>query len=296
MEIVGAFACSHSALIATRRTRALPVVQETVFDAFAAMGKAVRALAPDAIVMAGTDHGRIYTFAGVPQFTIGVSSSAHGIGDAGLPSRDVAIHQPFAQAILAGCVDAGIDLAFSEAMAIDHSFIMPLMLALPEMDIPIVPIAQNCFIPPLPRLERSYEVGQKLGQAISRGPPGRVVVIATGGLSHWVGSEAFRRYMSGPAGTRLARQQANPLVLDEVGQVNEAFDREFLALICGGRAPSFVGAWNSDRLYREAGNGAQEVRNWLLLAGAIGDRAGQVLAYVPVPEWLTGIAVAKFDA
>jgi aromatic ring-opening dioxygenase catalytic subunit (LigB family) len=295
MDIVGAFACSHSGLIVTRRDRAPLAAQKTIFEAFAAMGNAIRALAPDAIVLVGTDHGRIYTFSGVPQFTIGVSDFAHGIGDAGLPSRNLAIHQRFAQAILAGCIDAGIDLAFSEAMAIDHSFIMPLMLALPDMDIPIIPIAQNCFIPPLPRLERSYEVGKKLGQAICNGPAGRVVVIGTGGLSHWVGSEAFRHYMSEPAGTRLARREANPLVLDDVGYVNDTFDREFLALICGGGARTFVDEWNAERLYREAGNGAQEVRNWLLAAAATGDKPGQVVAYAPVREWLTGTAVVKFD-
>jgi 2,3-dihydroxyphenylpropionate 1,2-dioxygenase len=282
-------------LIVTRQDQAPIEVRDTVFDAFAAMGRTILDLAPDAIVLIAGDHGRVYPFSSVPQITIGVSDIAHGIGDAGLPSRDVPVHQRFAQAILEGCIDRGIDLGFSEAMAIDHSFIMPLTMALPKMEIPIVPIAQNCFMPPMPRLSRSYEVGRKLGEAIRSGPPGRVVVMGTGGLSHWVGSDSFRDFMNEPAGTRLARKEANPVELDDVGRVNDTFDREFLEIICRGKGRSFADSWDTERVQREAGNGGQEVRNWLLAAAAVGDRPGQVIAYAPVREWLTGTAVLQFD-
>ncbi len=41
-------------------------------------------------------------------------------------------------------------------------------------------------------------------------------------------------------------------------------------------------------LEKEAGNGGQEIRNWIAVLGALPDRKGEVLAYEPVPEWLAG--------
>ena len=95
-----------------------------------------------------------------------MSATAEGIGDADLPPCTVPLHQPFAQAILTCILDAGVDMAYSETMKIDHSFVTPLMLAFGDDMIPIVPIAQNCNFPPLPPLARSYEVGVKLREAI----------------------------------------------------------------------------------------------------------------------------------
>jgi len=179
-------------------------------------------------------------------------------------------------------------------MQIDHSFITPLMLAFGDDFIPIVPIAQNCNVPPLPTLHRSYEVGSKLGSAIEGGPPGRVVVVGTGGLSHWVGTVEQQQFMRRPAGTRLAMGKP-ALTLDDVGPINIDFDRAFLQTICKGATRTFLNEWNSVRLYEEAGNGAQEIRNWLLVAGLVADRPAEILAYEPVREWLTGTALVKFQ-
>jgi 2,3-dihydroxyphenylpropionate 1,2-dioxygenase len=258
------------------------------------MGRQIAALEPDAIVLVATDHVRVYPLSSVPQFNIGVSESARGIGDAGLPPCEVSIHQEFARSILEECLEGGVDLAYSETMAIDHSFVTPLTLAFPDAGIPIVPIAQNCNAPPLPSLRRSHAVGRALGQAIRRGPKGRVVLVGTGGLSHWVGPEEFQEFMREPAGTRIARQKDFPMTIGDSGYINEDFDREFLELMCSGRAAEFIREWDSDRLHAEAGNGAQEVRNWLLVAGATGDAKGEVLGYAAVPEWLTGTAVMRF--
>ncbi|MSQ52499.1 MAG: hypothetical protein EXR28_11485 [Betaproteobacteria bacterium] len=295
MDIVGAYACSHPGLMITRAHLAVPEQKVAVYSAFAEMGRRILAAKPDAIVVVATDHVRVYPLSSVPQFNIGVSKTARGIGDAGLPPCEIPIHQDFARSILDGCIEEGVDLAYSESMAIDHSFITPLLLALPNLEIPIVPIAQNCNAPPLPPLRRSHEVGIKLGVAIRGGPSGRVVVIGTGGLSHWVGPENYREFMREPAGTRISRQQDFPMTIGERGYINKEFDQDFLTTICGGRAKEFIGSWNSDRLHTEAGNGAQEIRNWLLMAGLTGDAHGQVLGYAPVAEWLTGSAVMKFD-
>ena len=295
MEIVGAYACSHAGLLITRSDTAPAAMRDSVYAAFAEMGAAIRAARADAVVVVATDHGRIYPLTQVPQFTIGVSETAQGIGDAGLPKCTVPIHQPFAQAILDGMIAEGVDLAFSETAQIDHSFVTPLMLAFGDRPIPIVPIAQNCNFPPLPTFARSYEVGVKLRRAIEAGAPGRVAVVGTGGLSHWVGTEEQQQFRRRPAGTRVNGKSAGPATIDETGPVNETFDREFIETICAGSTGAFVREWNNERVYAEAGNGAQEIRNWVLLAGVMNDSKARLLAYEPVREWLTGTAVVAFN-
>ena len=295
MDIVGAFACSHSGLMISRAEQAAPSDRDQVYATFRAMGEAIEALTPDAIVLIGTDHGRIYGFEGVPQFTIGVSEIATGIGDAGLPTCEHPLHQGLAREILSGMLDRDVDIAFSEAMSIDHSFVAPMILALPDTQLPIVPIVQNCNVPPLPSLGRSHRVGTALGDTIRAAGPGRVLVLGTGGLSHWVGSDDFRDFMNRPPGSRLAERDHHPLTLEDTGPVNEPFDKTCLAQICDGRAADFVAAWDTVSLGEAAGNGAQEIRNWLVVAGAVGDTKAEIMIYAPVTEWLTGTGIVQFN-
>ena len=65
------------------------------------MGELIRELRPDALVVVGTDHGRIHPLSSMPQYLIGVSEQAVGIGDAGLPEKTL----PLQGAVLV--VDAG---------------------------------------------------------------------------------------------------------------------------------------------------------------------------------------------
>jgi 2,3-dihydroxyphenylpropionate 1,2-dioxygenase len=295
MDVVGAFACSHAGFLISDYERAEPTARERVYAGFARMREAIRAMRPDALVVIATDHGRVYPLNHQPQYVIGVGSPAHGIGDAGLPECSVPVNQAVAKQMLEGCIEAGVDLAYAESVSIDHSFVTPLMLATPDLDVPIVPIVQNTRMPPMPTLRRSYDVGRLIGEVL-RCAPGedRVVVLGTGGLSHWVGDEARRGFLRRPAGTRFGHEAEFPLVLGERGAINEQFDREFLETLEQGRAGDFAREWNNEQLEAEAGNGGFEVRNWLIVAGAAQDAPLEVLAYAPVPEWHTGTAVGQF--
>ena len=294
MEIVGAFACSHAGLIVARRDRAPAAQRERIFGAYRAVQEEIARLRPDAVVVVATDHLQAFPLTGVPAFAIGVGPIATGLGDGGLPPCTVSVHQVLAQAVLDGCMARGVELAFSEQVAIDHSFVMPLSLLTPRLDVPIVPIAQNCNVPPRPSLRRSRELGQAIGESVRDGPGGRAVVIGTGGLSHWVGSPTRRAFMSRPAGTRIAELAAHPVVLEETGAINQEFDRRFLDQAAAGQLAEFAATWTPDRIEAVAGNGAQELRNWITTAATVGDARAQVLAYEPVAEWLTGTAVVRF--
>lgn len=294
MDIVAAFACSHAGFLISDYERAEPAAREHVYAGFARMRETIRQLRPDALIVIATDHGRVYPLAHQPQFVIGVGSVAHGIGDAGLPECSVPVNQDVAKLLLEGCIEAGVDLSYAENVSIDHSFVTPLMLATPELDVPIVPIVQNTRMQPMPTLRRSHAVGQVLGDVLRGAPEGRAIVLGTGGLSHWVGDDARRAFLRQPAGTRFGHEAEFPLVLGERGVINEAFDRAFLQTLERGEGGSFAREWDNTRLEAEAGNGGFEVRNWLIVAGAAHDAPLDVLAYAPVPEWHTGTGVGQF--
>ena len=44
-----------------------------------------------------------------------------------------------------------------------------------------------------------------------------------------------------------------------------------------------------------SGNGANELRTWIVMAAACGWSPGRTLCYSPMPEWLTGMAVAVIE-
>ena len=41
------------------------------------------------------------------------------------------------------------------------------------------------------------------------------------------------------------------------------------------------------------GNGAHEIRNWLVAMGAMGSQTSELLCYEAIPEWINGVAVAE---
>jgi aromatic ring-opening dioxygenase catalytic subunit (LigB family) len=293
MTLVGAFACSHAALMVTRRDACDAALQQQVYAAFTQVGERIAALEADVVVVFGTDHGRNFTLEHVPAFTIGIGAVAHGMGDGGLPQIDFPVDQPLAAEMLTGALAADVDLAFSEDMKIDHSFVTPLMLAFGAPPPTVVPVTQNCAIPPRPTLARSFSVGRTLGQ-IAAASSRRVAVIGTGGLSHWVGSQERRDFMNRPPGTRIAELSQYPVTIADTGSINQDFDRELLSLGEQGRWEEVL-RWSPESIESSAGNGAQEIRNWIAAAGFADGAPLKSFVYTPVPEWLTGTAVAEFD-
>lgn len=296
MDIVGAFACSHAGLILTRRERAPRSQEERVYEAFGRASQAIKDLEPDALVVIATDHLRAFPLPSVPTFTIGVGPLAQGLGDGGLDPCEVPVHQPLSQSLLGTAIDDGFDVCFSEDVKIDHSFVMPLRTLTPDLNVPIAPVTINCNVPPRPTYERVYAFGRSLRRGIDALPDGRVVALATGGLSHWVGSDERRAFMNRPPGTRLADLEQMPRGAQETGPINEEFDQGVLEAVSRGELPAFLADWAPTRLEAEAGNGAQEIRNWLVLSGLLDDAPGEVLSYEPVSEWLTGTAIVRFPA
>ena len=132
------------------------------------------------------------------------------------------------------------------------------------MDVPLVPIAMNCTVPPIPSSERVYHLGQVLRDVVTAQWPGeeRVAVIATGGLAHE------------PGGPRYF-------------WVDEAFDRWFLDLLAEGDHDKIVRECSLARMEEAGSGGTAELLAWI---AALPFTAGpaEVLGYTPSMSWRTG--------
>ncbi len=266
-QIVAGYGVSHTAMTIRKYAPGGHAAQDRVHDAFARLRAEIAALEPDLIVMVSSEHLNSFFYESFPQICVGLGTQSTGWGDAGVASRDVLIAGDFAAHLLEFGVAAGFDLSWSVEPKLDHGFMCPLTLLRPEMDIPLVPIFQNASTAPLPPFRRCAELGRMLRAAITARPTEeRVLLLAGGGLSHWV---------------------ATP----EMGNINADFDRWFLGRVEAGDIDALA-ALEVDRIDREAGNGGQEIRNWITVMAA-GSGPGATLSYEAIPEWATGMAVAR---
>src|SRR5207302_1859958 len=83
----------------------------------------------------------------------------------------------------------------------------------------------------------------------------------------------------------------------ETGKINEEFDRWFLDRIATGQTSEIASRYaRHEDLEAVAGNGGQEIRDWLAVAGAMPpELRAQVLAYEPLGAWFTGTGIMAWS-
>jgi protocatechuate 4,5-dioxygenase beta chain len=77
-----------------------------------------------------------------------------------------------------------------------------------------------------------------------------------------------------------------------MGQVNPEFDKEALRLVENGDVAG-LSALTDEYIMREGGNGAFELRNWMVAMGAMPGCRGKILAYEPMEAWVTGLGLVE---
>ncbi len=269
-EIVAAFAASHAPLIVAAPEAADPGSKERLYAAMGRLRRALEDARATAIVICSNEHFTNFFLDNFPPSCIGIGDSHLGPveGWLGVPKATVPGHRALGTWLVERAIAAEFDQTFSEELRLDHGIMTVLHFLTPRMQLPIVPIIQNCAVAPMPTLRRCWSFGAFLRRAIEAWPAGeRVALVAAGGLSHWVG-------------------------MPGMGRINAEFDRWFLNLMAEGHAEEALDL--SDAEVERAGNGAHEIRSWLTLAGAMGQRPARVLAYEPVPEWATGMGVLAY--
>jgi 2,3-dihydroxyphenylpropionate 1,2-dioxygenase len=301
-EITGLVAMSHSPF-ATMLPPADASQPGGRFMADAArVAGAVARLAPDAVVVIGPDHFHANFYDMLPPFILGVEE-AEGFGDFGTRSGPLPVAAELAWPLRDALAGAGFDLALSYALTVDHGVVQSYDVVCGG-GIPLVPLVVNTAAPPLPSMERCAALGAALGAAIRRADfPGRVLLIASGGLSHWLPSNdprdpslaAERRssVIHGRKDVRAVAAAREPAVRamggDPNAHVNAEWDAWFLKQLAGGDLTAIT-ALGDAGLEENAGRGGHEIRTWLVGLAAV---AAPLVwtSYEPVPEWITGMGI-----
>lgn len=271
-RLVAGTAMSHAPSIGTIKDPSVTPEWRKVFDGFNVVRDAFAAARPDVLIVVYDDHLDNFFLNAMPAFAIGAAPeyppADEGYGRPESPPvrgrEDISlffIEQAYAE---------GFDPTCARELAVDHGVNIVYPLIRPERDLPIIPVVQNCVAPPLPTARRCWELGRFLARAIERWPgPERFAVVGTGGLAHQLGGR-------------------------NMGWIAEGFDRKVLDLATIGNRAALAELSNDE--IAAAGNGTNEVRNWITVAAAVGDAPGRVVVYEKILVTGTGIVLWDLPA
>ncbi len=273
-ELCLGLATSHLAHIVNARGAGQPD-QVAAFDAgYERLARAWRDAAPDVCLIVSAEHVNKFFLDNMPAFCMGLFDSFAGPVEArarnvGYPRREVPSDAVFARYLIERGLDEGVDWSVSEYWDADHGIMVPLLKIDPQGSVPIVPLCINCASPPMPSTRRCYAVGRWLARVIADWDSDkRVALMATGGLSHSVGTP-------------------------DQGRIDVDFDEWFLDALCAGHAEALETL--SDEKMAAAGSSTGEVRSWVLLAGAFHGRTAERVFYAPIEGFDTGCAQVLFE-
>jgi 2,3-dihydroxyphenylpropionate 1,2-dioxygenase len=306
-RIVLGVGASHSTLMNTHWHEVEGVDRAVRFrTALSEANEMLRAVAPDAVVVVGSNHFRGLWLDLMPAFTLGVGDCVAS-GESGTPSGALRVDVGLARHLCRTLVGDGFDLAFSAKLQVDHGVSHAIQYVLAGVDAPIVPLLVNVFAPPRPSLARCRALGAALGAAVTTDSADkRVVVIGSGGLSHQLPFPDWEApvtdddrflvdaWTSGRDSWRQHDPRRREITRAATPRVSEGFDRELLELLEHGDLAALT-TLSDQQLEEAGGNGAHEIRSWLVMAAACGDAPGRALVYSPMPEWLTGMAVGVIE-
>ena len=226
-------------------------------------------------VMFSNDHLLNWPLNNTPEYTVGIGEEHVGPADwfdewLAMEKYRVPGHPELARWLVNQGARRGLMLAFLREMQFDDGVSVPVHYLNPDGRFRLVPVTMNCTVPPLPTPERAYQVGAVLREALAAYPgPERIVVIATGGLSHEPGGP---RYL----------------------QVDEAFDRWFLDLLARGDHQALLRECTLERLEAAGSGGTAELIAWILVL-AFTRGPAEILTYLPAVAWRTGTGMVVWN-
>ena len=270
-KLVGSFAAVHGPLMVRNWDAADAGARDQVGRAFAELGARIRAVAPDVLVVASPDHWVNFFIDNYPSVCIGVGATHQGPPEpwmGAFPFKEMAGHAPFAMHLAQTALDTGFEPSLSHRLALDHGFCIPIwktgLTSLPAL----VPVVLNTIEPPMPSFARCYEWGGLIARAVASYPDDlRVAVLGTGGLSHSIGEPTM-------------------------GRIDEQFDRTCLDHLASGNVTGLLR--HLDGSAAKAGNGAAEMRDWLVAHGAAGGHGFELIHYQAIPQWYIGAGIAAW--
>ncbi|OAJ52213.1 hypothetical protein A6V36_18125 [Paraburkholderia ginsengiterrae] len=232
---------------------------------------------PDLVVIIGDDHKEVFRDDNMPALSIfwGETLPYRPSGimkwkyDPALDQalwypqeeKDYPVASAHAERLIQGLMDDGFDVAqskyFRDGQAMSHSFGYVYYKLMTGPAYPAIPVSINTYYPPNNvSPSRAFQIGQAIRRQIESWPEDlRVVVISTGGLSHFV--------------------------------VDEEFDRDFLASLAKGGPEAHA---SLPLVKLQSGN--SEFRCWSALAGAVDGMRMELIDYIPCYRSLAGTGCA----
>jgi len=257
--LVGAFGTGH--ILMSRGSAG--EAGERAYRGMREVGRRVAALKPDVLVIVSSDH--FYNLHGLESnaFLLGTAETFDSFGDMDIPVQRLAGSPGLAQRIMDATRAKNFPLvALDDSYQPDHGVLLPYLMA--GLDTQVLPVITNLGAETLPSMQQGWDLGEIVRQAIDADSgQQRVVILGTGGLSHWLG-------------------------VPEMGRVNPDFDQEVLGTLIQGNGHRLAG-WSSAQIAENGGNGGLEIINWAVMAGACPGAKGEQIYYEALPEWVTGL-------
>jgi len=260
-EIVAAVGTCHTPYLFTRPPDENPAQLDAAAAAMRELGTVLDETRPDVVIFFGSDHVETFSVTCIPAFAIIAGSRA--IAKFAGKSYDLPVHREMAEDLLNKLVvEKDFDVAYSEDAELGHAFAVPFEYVIGTRAIPIIPFFTNVYVPPLPTPRRCAALGHAIADII-KGRKERVAVIASGGMSHFPGT------------TKYLTPEFD-------------FDRWLVAQFEAGNTDALLDMTGTQ--LDEVGN--TEMLNWATMFGAIGQREGELIDYIPT--WHHGLAMMRF--
>ena len=220
---------------------------ERVRQLAAENGRKLRKLGADVTIVVANDHANQFLLHCVPSFAVHRGAAARGT----FAGRefDFDVDSETATALLRCLQNEKFDPAFTSTAELDYAFGIPLTFL--EMTGPVIPVYINAYVPPQPSMERCFHLGQAIDRAM-RVLDKRAIVVASGGLSHFPGTDRYAR-------------------------PSTEFDLRLMGEIASGNLRWLLSL--DERKLDETGN--IELRCWAVVAGMLGERVPDTVSFDP---------------
>jgi len=275
-KIIGGIATSHTPTIgfAYDTHKQKDPVWAPIFEAYQPAMDWLKKNKPDVMVYIYNDHVTSFFFDHYSAFCLGIGEK-YEVADEGGGPRDlppIKGHSALARHIGFCLVAEEFDMAFFQEKSMDHGFFSPMsVLTSPsktDWPMPVVPLQVGVLQFPIPSAARCYKLGHALRRAIESYPEDlKVVVVATGGLSHQVHGE-------------------------RCGFNNEEWDAQFLEMF--EKDPEKLTQITHAEYATLGGLEGAEVIMWLIMRGALSPNVRKIHQDYYLPS-MTGIAIGVYE-
>jgi hypothetical protein len=235
-------------------------------EAIAKLRQKIEAFDPDVLIVVGDDQHENLVDDNMPPFSlymgeeVEASTSLRYLKQSKSENRTkYRVDAKLAESLIAGLMDEGFDPAYSKRTRYDgglgHAFARALKFLTPDASRRIIPVMVNTYYPPAPSARRCAQFGVALAKLVDRFPSAnRVVVIASGGLSHT--------------------------------KIDEQLDERFIRALQHNDT-DYMSAIPASVLVE----GTSEIRNWIVTAAAA-NCSGTMVDYFPLYRTRTGVGCA----